>query len=102
MKKFNQKRFSLEALYLAILTTVTVMAWIGFEVFRSLTTAKDIPFVTTAEITPLKEGIEIEAINLLSGRFFPSQEALEAVTAATESVTIKIEPDREASSSDEI
>lgn len=66
---------SISYLYLAVFTTITVFSWVGFEVFRSLTTPLETE-VTAEEQRPLKETLDQEALNLIRGRLHIDQTQL--------------------------
>ena len=94
------KQFSAQYLYVAVFTTATVILWIGFEVFRSLTTPAVVPQVTPIQLEPLSGEIDIQAIGELKQRLRIDQESLDnlevtpvvisAMTRASESATIEI------------
>lgn len=105
MAVIQEKRLSVEFLYVAVFTTVTVMLWVGLEVVRSLTSPANIPAVSKEELAPLSTELHIEVVNKLKARTQIPQDALDAVeptvTESTESASIKIQSleDGEATSS---
>ena len=101
------KKKNLPALVrLAILTSVTAIAWVGFEVYRSATT-KPPPSVGEEIIAPLDSSLDLETLNSLASRVYledseipdlPVQspleistniEKLETTNTSTESATIE-------------
>lgn len=63
----NKLKFSKEALNIAILTLVTILFWIGFEVYQSLTKI-DIPQVLQKQTEPLDTTISFPIIEGLKQR----------------------------------
>lgn len=94
------KQFSVHYLYVVVFTTVTVMLWIGFEVFRSLTAPAKVAQVTPEQLEPLQAEIDTATITQLKNRLRIEQQSLDGlevsnvtiapVTGATESATIEI------------
>ena len=74
MQKFEQKKFAVEFLYLAVFSTVTVMLWIGFEVFRALTTPADVPQVSRAELIPLSAEVNPRGLEIVQESLAQNQE----------------------------
>ncbi len=114
MKKSGDKKISQKALYVAIFTTVTVLLWIGFEVFRSLTTTDKEIEVTKAELVPLSRDLHVEVIDDLKKRLQIPQQVLDDiegtggvgerniyVTEASDSATIETDTFEEATASGE-
>lgn len=105
MKNTSEKQFSQQTLYVAIFTTVTVLAWIGFEVFRSLTTTEEKIEISKQALTPLSRELRVEVLDSLKRRLQIPQQILDDVegtggmTASTDSATIDTEAKREATSS---
>ena len=83
----EQKKLSVEFLYVAVFTTVTVMLWVGFEVFRSLTTAAVIPQVTKEQLEPLSAEIDLEVLDSLRTRQQITQTQLDLLEVAAAPVT---------------
>lgn len=75
-----EKKFQLgkEALTLSILTLITALTWIGFEVHRALTRS-EIPQVLQEQIAPLNPQIDQETLQILGARETISQEELAEV-----------------------
>ncbi|MBI2009690.1 MAG: hypothetical protein HYS86_00790 [Candidatus Chisholmbacteria bacterium] len=69
---------SVSYLYLAIFTTITVLAWVGFEVFRSLARPAEIE-VSAEEQEPIKESLDQEALELIRGRLHIESAELNAL-----------------------
>ncbi len=111
MATIEEKRLSVEFLYAAVFTTVTVMVWVGLELIRSLTTPATIPQVTPEELKPLSADLSVEAVNQLRSREQIAQEQLDAfeveasslitspVTVATQSASINVTSQQEATKS---
>ena len=112
MAQSEPKRISANYLYVAVFTTVTVLLWIGFEVFRSLTTPADIPQVSQAELTPISGGVDAQGLAAVRERLHVPQDILDALegtptlilpespmTESTESASIETSPTQEATTS---
>lgn len=86
-------------LYLAILTVVVVVSWIGFSVHHSYTTST-ISSDTSIRITPIPSGFDMEAIqNLKTKRVVPVDlEEIKVEASITPSPTQIISPGAEQSS----
>ncbi len=111
------KEFSVNYLYVAAFTLITITLWIGFEIFRSLTTPSKVPQVTQEELKPLSGELDLQTMTNLKERDHVSQEILNtievkqpligpevieleaAMTPATESATIKPAAEKEATAS---
>lgn len=76
----EKKKFQLgkDALIISILTLVTALAWIGFEVYRALTRS-EVPQVLQRQIAPLSPKIDQETLQILGAREAISAEELEKV-----------------------
>lgn len=95
----DMKQVSRDTLYLAIFTTVTIMAWIGFAVIRSLTKSQ-VTAVLRQQIEPMPAGLNQAVLtNLkqrvqLTGEQFklatPAATAKTAVTESTKSASMEI------------
>lgn len=112
----KEKKLSVEYLYVAVFTTVTALIWVGFEVFRAVTTPAEIEQVDRSEILPLSSELDAEGLRVVRDRLHLPQELLdsvevsnvqlapeppvqEPVKAGTESARIETEIDQEATSS---
>lgn len=78
-QRLDIDHLSVSYLYLAIFTTITVLAWVGFEVFRSLTTPVETLEVTAAEQRPIEETLDQEALALIRDRLHLDTGTLEAL-----------------------
>lgn len=71
-----------DALTLAILTLITVLTWIGFDLYRTLTKT-EIPRVLQQQIAPLNPKVEVTTLEGLQQRTSFTQEELNQVTVPT-------------------
>lgn len=99
MKKL---RLNKDALIIAILTLITALAWVGFDVYRSLTKTKT-PKVLKEQTAPLNPKLSLATLEKLGGRVSFSKEevsevAIEFPKEKTEE-EIKAEPSPEATES---
>jgi len=69
----NDFRTSKNVLFFSIMTLVTVITWIGFEVYRTATKTT-IPQVTQEQMASLEPKIRKEIINSLQNNIWISQE----------------------------
>jgi hypothetical protein len=67
-----------DALTLSILTLVTVLTWIGFDVYKALTKS-EIPRVLQKQIAPLNPKVDWEIIEELRNKKTVSEEELKTV-----------------------
>lgn len=83
MKEFKLGK---NILILSIMTLITVLTWIGFEVYR-VATKTTIPKVTQEQLTPLNPKIKKETIEKLKTNISFSEEELNriGVSPGTES-----------------
>lgn len=93
---YNQHHFKLgrKALIFAIMTLVTVLCWVFFETYRSMT--KDtIPKITKTQIAPLEPTLKKDLFAKLETRVYLSEQALNVAPppAATESASETNEED---------
>ena len=79
MKRSNKKHFSMRFLYLAIFTTITTLLWVGFEIFRSLTTPADVTQVSQEELMPLQGIINSERLRSIRNRVHIPQQELDSL-----------------------
>lgn len=71
----KKNKFSKDLLILAILTTITVFTWIGFDVYRALLKTQ-IPQVLQEQMAPLDPKLDTKAIENLSQKtLFQKEEA---------------------------
>lgn len=63
----KKTKASRDLLVLSILTLVTILTWIGMDVYRSLTKSK-IPDVLEKQLLPLDPTIETNIFDVLEGR----------------------------------
>jgi len=111
MAKFDNKQFSVEFLYFVIFTTVTVLVWIGFEVFRALATPGEKVEVSEV-VEPIDSDFNEEGLAAIRERLHIAQRELdqleglaienlgkEAVFVATESASIESTNSAEATES---
>ncbi|MBI4034919.1 MAG: hypothetical protein HY381_00795 [Candidatus Chisholmbacteria bacterium] len=82
------KQVSRDTLYLAVLTTVTILIWIGFEVTRSLTKPES-RIVLKQELEPLPGELNQEVIQKLRQRIRIGEEQLQTVTDSGKRVSIE-------------
>lgn len=75
-----------------IFTLLTVMAWIGFDVYRTLN-KKTLPSVNEEEAKPLNPVLDTDITEVLKKRFSPSEEDLIKIPEVNK---IKLEPEKEA------
>lgn len=61
----KKKKFSKDLLILAILTTITVFTWIGFDVYHAWTKTQ-IPQVLQEQMVPLDPKLDTKALENLS------------------------------------
>lgn len=83
MKDF---KFSKDVLVLAIMSLLTVLTWIGFEVYRAATEST-IPRVTQEMLAPLKPTLDQETIEQLKESLTFTEEELNSLA-----VPVVIEP----------
>ena len=83
MKDF---KFSKDVLVLAILSLITVLSWIGFEVYRAATESS-IPRVTKEMLIPIQPNLDRETIEQLKQSLTFSEEELNSLP-----VPVVIEP----------
>ena len=79
MKKLQLNK---DALRLAILTLITALTWIAFDVYRILTKT-EIPQILQKQIAPLDLKISIKTLEELKSRISFTQEELNQVTTPT-------------------
>jgi len=99
MATIEERKLSVEFLYAAVFTTVTVIVWVGLELIRSLTTPSTVAQVTQEELQPLSPELNIEAVNRLKSRQQIPQEILDGVTVASGSASINVASQKEATRS---
>ena len=75
MKKFQLGK---DALILAILTLITILTWIAFDLYRTLTKT-EIPKVLQKQIAPLNPTIPLGILEELETRISFTQEELSEV-----------------------
>lgn len=75
MKKFQLGK---DALVLAVLTLITVLTWMGFDIYRTLTKT-EIPRVIQKQIAPLDSRIPVTTMEGLEQRTSFTQEELSEV-----------------------
>lgn len=75
MKKLQ---FGKDALILSIMTLITVLIWIGFDVYRALTKT-EIPQILQKQIAPLNPQIDRETIEKIKTKETISEEELERI-----------------------
>ncbi|HUW21271.1 MAG TPA: hypothetical protein VMW41_01250 [Candidatus Bathyarchaeia archaeon] len=63
----KKKRISQETLNLAIITLITVLVWAGFDIYRAYTETK-VKLDVRQQLNPLNPKLDIEVIDLLSGK----------------------------------
>jgi hypothetical protein len=112
MKKKKERKLSIDVFYISVFTTLTILAWIGFELFRSLMTPAEVP-VEIKEVLPLHADFDFETLSSIKGRLHLDDEALSQVEVnpliqrkessstmkgATESGSIKTEVEEETGS----
>lgn len=78
-----------------IFTLITVMAWIGFDVYRTLN-KKTLPSISEEEVKPFDPVLDTSVAVILKERFSPSEEELGKIP---ETNKIKLEPEKEATPS---
>lgn len=85
MKEFKLGK---DALILSMLTLITILTWVGFEVYR-VATRTTIPKVTQEQLIPLEPKVKKEAIEGLKTNLWFSEEELDIASAvvSTESGT---------------
>lgn len=79
MKKLQLGR---DALVLSILSLITVLTWIGFDVYRALTKT-EIPQILQRQLTPLDPKIPAVTFQNLEQRVSFTQEELSQITVPT-------------------
>lgn len=60
---------------LMIFTLITIMAWIGFDVYRTLN-KKSLPTINEEEVKPFNPVLDTNMTEMLKKRFSPSEEEL--------------------------
>lgn len=90
MKKF---KLSKDILILSIITLITVLTWVGFEVWLAATKTT-ITKVTKEQLSPLNPNLSRETIESLKNNFSLSEEemrqaATESSQTSTESATLE-------------
>ena len=95
-----------DALKLAILTLITVITWIGFDVYRALTKS-DIPKILQRQIAPLNPKLDWETVERLKTKGTVGEEELKKVVVPETTPTpeptptIEVTPSPEATLSPE-
>lgn len=84
MATIEERKLSVEFLYAAVFTMVTVMVWVGLELIRSLTTPATVSQVTAEELQPLSPELNVEVVNRLKSRQQISQEVLDTLEVSGE------------------
>lgn len=80
-----------DALRLAILTLITVLTWIGFDVYRILTKV-EVPRILQRQIAPLDPKISVATLEGLEQRAsFTQEELSEVVIPASEELLEELE-----------
>lgn len=75
-------------LIMSVLTLITVITWIGFEVYR-VATRTTIPKVTQEQMLPLNPVLKIEVIESLKANLYLSEDELNlAISAGSESAVL--------------
>lgn len=95
MKKLQPGK---DALILSILTLLTVLTWIGFDVYRALTKTA-VPEVLQKQIDPLNPRINRETIERLKTRETISEEELKMVVVPEVTPSPEATPSGEATPS---
>lgn len=77
----DEKRVSKDTLYVVILTTLTILAWIGFEVVRSLGRS-EINQVVKKQLEPLPAGIDQQVLTELKQRIKVEESQIQSLSVA--------------------
>ena len=85
------KKVSRDSLYIAMATTVTILAWIGMEVFGSLTKSEKV-VVDKQTLRPLPERLDQQELNLVKQRWQIEDTAELTVTESGKNVSIEATP----------
>lgn len=87
MREFKLGR---DALTLAIMTLITVLTWVGFEVYR-VAVKTTIPKVTQEQMKPLNSSLDRQTIENLKSNLAFSEEELNSSTLplSTGSATVE-------------
>lgn len=86
--KQDNKKFAAGFLYVAVFTVVTVVLWIGFEVFRSLTSEADQQVASKQELAPLSSKINMKGLEAVKKRRFIPQTELDSLEVINLTPTI--------------
>ncbi len=90
----NQLKFGKDALVLSIITLLTVLCWVGFEVYRAYTQTT-IPQVIRELARPLDPNIDIALIEDIAEKHQPSDEELNIPIVPLPSPTPELEVELE-------
>lgn len=105
----NKKKKLPPIVQIAILTMVTTILWVGFEVYRAFT-KEPAPVLASGALTPLDPTLDASSLNALQQRLYLSDQELTVVTpvptptaapvpTATASATPTLSPEPTASTS---
>jgi len=86
----NGFKLGKDALIFSVLTLITVLTWIGFEVYRTATKTT-IPEVTQRQMAPLEPKIKKETINQLRENLWFAEEELNFAGAQVSTKSAEIE-----------
>jgi hypothetical protein len=86
----NGFKLGKDALIFSVLTLITVLTWIGFEVYRTATKTT-IPEVTQRQMAPLEPKIKKETINQLRENLWFAEEELSFAGAQVSTKSAEIE-----------
>ncbi len=75
----NKKKKLPPIVQLAILTMITSIVWVGFEVYRAFTT-EPAPTLASGALTPLDPTLDASNLNALQQRLYLSDSQLTVVT----------------------
>jgi hypothetical protein len=75
MKKFEMGK---DALTLSIMTLITILTWVGFDIYRAYSKST-IPQVTREQMKTLNPEIKRSVVDSLKGNLSFSQEELETI-----------------------
>jgi hypothetical protein len=79
----EDKLFGKDTLIVAIITLITIITWVGFEVYRTYTIT-EIPLDFESLTTTLDASLETEALHQLNDRIFFDQEELQQIPEPVE------------------
>lgn len=94
----TQLKFGKNILFLSIMTLVTVLCWVGFEVYHAYT-QPTVPEILKELIKPLDSTINITVVEDIEAKHQPSIEELSVPTTPIPTPTLELEAGEESTPS---